>query len=172
MDAESTTDETTPEQNPEENPRRLAAVQDPHDGERNEIAARTGKDPGPKDADGNRSLEGMESTGEDEDELFPAGSLEGDPNLSVAKLLKGKPQTLEVKMKGGSTGLKGGLIDPYSIGRAMVIHEVEKIELVPQREGDPGNRRIVGWTVRQILRPTWTEDLDKAMADPATGLAS
>lgn len=143
---------TTPEQTPEENPRRLEAVSD---------------QPAAGGEDGGRAFEDLE---DDDTELFPAGSLEGDPNLSIAKLLKGKPQTLEVKMKGGSTGLKGGIIDPHQVGRAMVVHEVEKIELVPQREGEPGNRKIVGWTIRQILRPTYTEDLDKAVADPATGL--
>ena len=132
----------------------------------------------PRAGDDGQSIAARAAAGESPDdqkteqELFPSGSLDGDPNLSIPKLLAGKPLTLEVKMKGGSTGLKGGILDPRQVGRAMVVHEVEKIELIPQREGEPGSRKIVGWTVRQILRPTHTEDLDKALNDPATGLRS
>lgn len=116
-----------------------------------------------------RSLEDMDAEGAG-GQLpgFENGSLKGDPDLTLAKITRGLPLQFENKMMGTAVGAKGGLSNPREIGRAMVAFEVAKIELVPQREGEPGSKKIVGWIVRQHLRPTYTEDLDEARKDPAT----
>ena len=99
----------------------------------------------------------IEDRAEDEgapEELFPLGSLQGD-ELTPQKLIKrGLPVEVTVAMGTAEVPVQGGgLLDPDRAGRVLVSYEFAKNVEVPQRE----DGRIVGWKVRQMLRPTYVQ---------------
>jgi hypothetical protein len=104
-----------------------------------------------------RPVDAQPDEGE-EAELFPMGTLKGDPKITLKNLVKGG-QSIEYQasVRSASVPLLGGLVHPDEDGHATVAWETEKFELVPVRKGEPGNRRIVSWKLRQIFRPTHIE---------------
>jgi hypothetical protein len=111
------------------------------------------------DAAGDSSGEGRE--GDPQTELFPDGSVEGD-GYSLRSVGKaGEPvELITVAMSGGEVPMpKGsGLLDPHKEGMLLVTYEPKDGGLpVPTREGDRGEKKIVGWKVRQTVRPIYIE---------------
>lgn len=90
--------------------------------------------------------------GAEAEELFPLGALEGD-ELTPQKLIKrGLPVEVTVALGTAEVPVKGqGLLDPEKSGRVLVTFAFWKnIEVPTVEEG-----RIVGWKIRQMLRPTF-----------------
>src|SRR4051794_4660230 len=76
--------------------------------------------------DARRSVADAAANGEHEeepteDELFPLGSIEGDPKVTLKNLIKsGKPIEYTVSMRSAEVPLRGGLPDPDAFHRIFV----------------------------------------------------
>jgi hypothetical protein len=107
------------------------------------------------------SIEGRAANGEAEQEapeLFPAGSLKGDGKSLKTLIKPGQAVKSTVSMMSAEVPISGGgLLDPDREGMVLVTYELAKLEPVPEREGDRGDRKIVGWKVRQVVRPVYVE---------------
>lgn len=114
-------------------------------------AAANGENGG--DADGDDQLE------------FPEGVVDaGSSGKTLKSLIRaGLPLELTVSMRSAEVPLRGGIPDPDSLHRLMVTAELAQVVPVPVREDVGGVRKVVGWKVRAVLRPTYVE----AVADEA-----
>ena len=91
--------------------------------------------------------------GSEQDELFPAGSVDGD-GVTLAKLRKpGQSVEATVSLSSAEVPSGGGLVDPEREGRLLVTYEPGKVEEVPVRE----EGRVVSWKERQHLRVVHVE---------------
>jgi hypothetical protein len=98
-----------------------------------------------------------EALGKGEQAEFPLGTIEGDAKTVKNLIKSGLPITVEASLTSAKVPMTGGLADPDKAGRVMVSHEAAKYLLIPQREGEPGSKKIVGWTIRCQLRSTYVE---------------
>lgn len=95
-------------------------------------------------------------------EAFPNGSVEGDAKITLRTLVKpGDSTSYTVSMRSAEVGLRGGLVDPRTTTRLLVTCEVAKVEEVAERE----EGRVVGWKIRQTLRPTYVEPVGQMDGD-------
>lgn len=121
---------------------------------------------GEETPDNVRSISDRAQNGEDEqEELFPLGSLEGDKKTLAQIIRKGLPIETTVSLRSAEVPLRGGLPDPEKLHRVLITSEVAKLEPVPIRE----DGKIVSWKVRVVLRPTYVEAVDASDADAASG---
>ena len=93
----------------------------------------------------------------DGDELFPAGSLEGESITPQQFIKKGAATEVTVSIGKAEVPLKSGMIPPDKMGRALVSYSFQKNEEVPQFEGEGAARRIKRWKIRQHLVATYVE---------------
>lgn len=102
--------------------------------------------------------------------MFPHGSLDGDPNVTMQNIIRtGLPTLITVKMRGAEVPLEGGLLDPEEMVRLFVTAEFFSMKPVPVR--DKHTREITEWKIAVELRPTFVQRAEAAVADPATALA-
>jgi hypothetical protein len=96
-----------------------------------------------------------------QEEMFPKGVLEGDNKVTLAKLIRAN-ESVEVtaSLMSAEVPLRGGLVDPRREGKVVVSYEAARYIPVPQREGEPGDKKVKGWKVRCQLRPTYVEPAD------------
>jgi hypothetical protein len=122
---------------------------------------------------GRRTVADAAANGEHEDgddQLeFPSGLVDaGASGKTLKTLIKaGLPLELTVSMRSAEVPLRGGIPDPDALHRLMVTAELAQVIPVPVREDVGGVRKVVGWKVRAVLRPTFVEAI--ADADAATG---
>lgn len=109
-------------------------------------------------------LEGVagDSSGDAEPaaELFPVGSIEGDGFSHKTMVKAGMSTEITVAMTGGEVPIPNGtgLLDPAKEGMLLVTYEVADAgRAIPQREGERGDKRIVGYKFRQTVRPVYIE---------------
>lgn len=136
--------------------------------EDDELARRRANKGNGGDALGDKVLDDDE---DGQEELFPMGTLEGDPKVTLKNLIKPNHRIEYTASKmSAEVPVTGGLIDPYADGQSVDTYELAKIELVPIRESDAaGVRKIVGWKVRSKLRPVHIAPVESAAPDAATG---
>lgn len=96
---------------------------------------------------------------EPEEELFPLGTLDGDPKRTLKTLLRaGVPVEYTASLMSAEVPLQGGALDMENNGQALVTWEPAKVEIVPEREQDSGGtRKLVRAKVRHKLRPTFVQ---------------
>jgi hypothetical protein len=96
---------------------------------------------------------------EPEEELFPLGTLDGDPKRTLKTLLRsGVPIEYTASLMSAEVPLQGGALDMENNGQALVTWEPAKVEIVPDREVDSaGGRKLVRAKVRHKLRPTFVQ---------------
>ena len=97
---------------------------------------------------------------EEAPELFPLGTLEGDSKSLKTLIKPGLPVKTTVSMRKAEVPSSGGLLDPEREGMVLVTYALDGVQVVPTREGETGNRRIVGWKTRQVIRPIYVERVD------------
>lgn len=98
--------------------------------------------------------------GEEQEELFPTGSLEGD-GITLKTLVKGgKGQTLTVSIKKAEVPSSAGLADPEKVRMLLVTCEPGKVESVPMRE----EGKVVEWKHRQTYTPIFIEGVQRGEA--------
>ena len=103
----------------------------------------------------------------DGEELFPLGSLEGDER-TLGNLTRGKPTEVTVSLSKAEVPLRGGLLDPSKLSRAVITYEPAKYVEVPIREQQPdGSRKIVSWKIRNVTRAVYAEALPDDPGDLA-----
>jgi hypothetical protein len=104
--------------------------------------------------------------GEEQGEMFPLGVLEGDER-TLGNLTRGKPITeLTVSLGAAEIPLRGGLLDPGRLGRALITYEPANYVTVPERETQAdGSRKIVGWKVRNVTRAVYAEPVEEDPVD-------
>lgn len=120
----------------------------------------------PLPGNGGRSVadRAEDGDGEDQEEMFPLGSLEGDPKKTLKNLIRaGLPIEYTVSLRSAEVPLRGGLPDPDAFHRLFVNSVVEKVETVALRE----ENKIVGWKVRAILRPIFVQQEDAQLDEAA-----
>jgi hypothetical protein len=88
-------------------------------------------------------------------ELFPDGSLEGDAVTAQTLVRKGMTTEVTVSLGRAEVPTKAGLLNPDKGGRVFVSYVPGKVEHVPDRDDDG---KVVGWKLRQHLRPTYVQD--------------
>lgn len=115
-----------------------------------------------------RAAAGDELTDDEVQQLFPDGVLEGDGKTLKTLIKANLPVEVTVSMRAAEVPMRGGLPDPDSLKRVMATCEVAKYEPIPVREDQDGERKIVGWKIRAVLRPTFVEPVEDA-ASAATG---
>lgn len=109
------------------------------------------------DGDSIREMAESETEAAEQADLFPRGQLAGD-GLALRDFFPTNLRyELTASMRSAEVPLSGGLLDPAKEGIAIVTYELERPEPVPIREGDRGAKEIVGWKVRQVLRPVYVE---------------
>lgn len=94
-----------------------------------------------------------------EGELFPIGSLQGD-ETTLGTLIRSNHKTeLTVSMGTAEVPVRGGgMLDVNREHLLLVTVEPRKIETVPQREGDRlEGKEIVGFKIRQTVTPIYVE---------------
>jgi hypothetical protein len=90
---------------------------------------------------------------DDQDELFPTGSLPGD-GIDLKRLIKpGKPVEYTKSLLKGEVPGRDGLTNPEGVRRAIVTHELAEVVIVIKRE----DGEITGYKIREKLRPTFVE---------------
>lgn len=107
------------------------------------------------------SVAGRAEAGEHEqeaEEMFPAGTLEGEgPDIRTI-VKKGLPTTLEFSLSKAAVPARGaGLYDPNKQGRALVTFLPGKHHPLPLREDDADPNKVTGWKVTQDLRVVHVE---------------
>lgn len=108
-------------------------------------------------AEGDGAGNSIESMDEPE-ELFPLGTLDGDPKKTLKNLLKANlPVEVTASLSSAEVPVNAGLIDPEDSGRVLVSFEVQKAAEVIVKRGKDG--KIVGYKIRQTLRPTYVEQI-------------
>lgn len=104
--------------------------------------------------DEGRTMEEMADSGEDELEMFPTGTLDGDGPSPQTLIKKGLPVELTVSLSKAEVPNRGGLLDPDQVGRALVTYLPAKVDEVPVRGEDD---KVKSWKIRQNLRVTYVE---------------
>lgn len=98
-----------------------------------------------------RSIEDLADDEQDQPELFPMGSLEGDDLTPARMIKKGLPVEVTASIGKAEVPLRGGMIDPNKRGRVLVSYRFHKNEDIAQIE----DNEIVGWKIRQNLKATY-----------------
>lgn len=113
------------------------------------------------------SIEGRAANGEHEqepaEELFPLGSLPGDQKTLKTVFKSGLPVEVTVSLRAAEVPVRDGLVDFEKAGRVLVAYEPHKVEVVAQRE----EGKLVGYKVRQVLRPSHVEQVAAEAAPEA-----
>lgn len=107
-----------------------------------------------------RAANGENGGGEFEPELFPTGSIDGDAKTIKTLIRAGMPVKTTASLMSAEVPTRGGLLDPERNGHLLVAFEVAKYEPIVEREGEPGAKKVVGWKIRQHLRPVYVETID------------
>lgn len=96
---------------------------------------------------------------EEQPELFPQGSIEGDAKTLKTLIKAGLPVEQTVAMGSAEVPISsGGLIDPEKEGMLLVTYEAAGYKPVPVREGERHEgKRVKGWKIRTYLRPIHVE---------------
>jgi hypothetical protein len=99
-------------------------------------------------------MQGAEGGSNDAPEMFPHGSLEGDPKVTYKNLVKsGARVTVTASLTSAEVPITGGgLFDPEKEGLALVRFLPGQVALVPQHKDKHGESRVEEWTLRQTLR--------------------
>jgi hypothetical protein len=101
----------------------------------------------------------MEAAPNDPDlqtDLFPHGSLQGD-GMDLKRLIKpGIPIEYTKSLLKGEVPGRKGLSNPEGERRAIVTHELAEVVVVIKRE----DGEIVGYKIREKLRPTYVEEAE------------
>lgn len=95
-----------------------------------------------------------EETGE---ELFPAGSLDGEEITPQQFIKKGAKTQVVASIGKADVPLKAWMIPPDKMGRALVSYAFLKNEEIPTFEGEGAARKIKHWKIRQHLTATYVE---------------
>lgn len=107
-------------------------------------------------AKGGESVAERVQNGDDDDsgELFPHGSLEGDPKVTYKNLVKtGARVSLTASLTSAEVPIRGGgLFDPEQEGLALVRYLPAQVALVPHHKDKNGQSKVEEWTLRQTLR--------------------
>jgi hypothetical protein len=104
----------------------------------------------------------------EQEELFPVGSLEGDPKVTLKNIIKAHHRVeYTASLMSAEVPLREGLLDPDDEGRVLVTYEVASLVPVPIREDKGGTKKIVGYKIRQQLRPIYVEPIPNAQAPDA-----
>lgn len=107
---------------------------------------------------GERAEDGGDS-GVPEDELFPAGSLQGEGVTTQTYVKKGLPVELNVALSKAEVPLRGsGIPDPNKFGRAIVTYLPGKKHEQPLREEKNDPAKTTGFKVTVDLRVTHVAD--------------
>lgn len=87
-------------------------------------------------------------------EMFPHGSLAGDPRVTYKNLVKsGARVTVTASLTSAEVPITGGgLFDPEQEGVAVVRYLPAQVALVPQHKDKNGQSKVEEWTLRQTLR--------------------
>jgi hypothetical protein len=100
---------------------------------------------------------GEEPEEEDQGEMFPLGSLDGDPKRTLKNLVRANiPIEYTCSLMSAEVPMLGGLQDLESSGEVLVSWEPSKVEIVPKRDADNPDR-VKSAKVRQKLRPTYVQ---------------
>lgn len=111
-------------------------------------------DPIPSENGDASSITERAANGEHAEELFPAGSLEGDAKTPQNIIRKGLPVKVTASIGKAEVPMPtGGLLDPDKAGRVLVSYAHAKNEDVREEEGG----KTIGWKIRQHLRATYVE---------------
>ena len=96
-----------------------------------------------------------------EAELFPMGSIEGDPKITWSMLLKrGRPVEVTSTMRAAEVGVRNGqLLDPEKVTQVLVTVVPEQAIVIYKRETIDGP--VKGYKIRQPLRPTYVQEAGK-----------
>lgn len=105
-----------------------------------------------------REMAEAEAAKGEQAEMFPRGSIVGDSNLGPRDLFQPNHRIeLTASLMSAEVPMTGGLLSPTEEGLLLVTYELEKPIPVPIREGDRGAKELVGWKIRQQLRPVYVE---------------
>lgn len=105
-----------------------------------------------------RAEAGPDPDDPDAPELFPLGTIEGDPRITFAKLFKANRQT-EVTaslMAAEVPVAQGKLMDPDKVSQVLVTVIPHQAVLIYKRDYVDGP--VVGYKIRQPLRTTFVQD--------------
>lgn len=96
---------------------------------------------------------------DDQGDLFPQGSFEGDPKLTFAKLMKAnRPVEVTAALTAAKVPVRDGrLLNPDKTVQVLVTVLPQKAELVYKRNLDTGPE-VISYEVRQPLRTIYVED--------------
>ena len=93
-------------------------------------------------------------------ELFPAGTIAGDGKTLKTLIRANQAQEITTSMMSAEVPTpRGGLLDPERQGMLLVTYDWRSVPPVAVREGEPGDRRIVSWKLRQQVRPVHIEQV-------------
>lgn len=107
-----------------------------------------------------RAAAGEHQTPEDDEQLFPMGSLKGD-GVTLGKLVKAaQDNKLTVSMQAAEVPSGSGLADPDKDRTLLVTCEPGKVEVVPKRE----DGKVASWKTRQSYRPIFVEPVQRGDA--------
>lgn len=114
-------------------------------------------------ADGAKSVKdraenGEHQAGDDDLELLPRGSVDGEGLKRLVK--QGKDNAFEVKIRAIAVPSKGGLADPEKVRTLLVSCEPGKSEEVPHKE----DGQVVRYTTRQHYMPVYVEAVQRGDA--------
>jgi hypothetical protein len=100
------------------------------------------------------------------DELFPLGTIEGDPRVTVRSLIKaGARVSVTASLSSAEVPVSGGLFDPEQEISVLVRCIPGKVEQVPKHEDKDGIQKVKEWTVRQSLRSIHVERADAVYSE-------
>lgn len=111
---------------------------------------------------GSASIEQRARDGEDipEEELFPLGSLEGDPTVTLKNLLKANvPKEISASMGTAAVPIKGsGFFDPEQEVTLLVrVLPGGPVPVATRRKGDERSK-IEKWRITQPLTPIFVQE--------------
>lgn len=114
------------------------------------------------------------SDGPPEDELFPLGTLPGDGVMLKTLIKPSHRVELTVSMMSAEIDAPKdqGLLDPDKEGLLLVTYEIANYHPTPIREGQPGDKRLVGWKIRQAIRPIYHEPVRGEAGTVEAGFAA
>lgn len=107
-----------------------------------------------------RSLEQVEQDGDTEPELFPLGSLEGDPAVTLKNLLKANvPKEISASMGTAAVPIKSsGFFDPeQEITLLVRVLPGGPVPVATRKKGDERNK-IEKWRITQPLTPIFVQE--------------
>jgi hypothetical protein len=107
------------------------------------------------------SIEDLANEVDEQAELFPVGSLEGDDMTPQKFIKKGLPVEVTVAIGQAEVPMSGGgLLDPERRGRVLVSYAFAKNIEIPTIE----DGKLKGWKIRQMLRSTYVEQANDEAA--------